>query len=234
MNKMSVFLKSFIYQGNWNYENMQGSGFKYLLEEAKRSNNIEISDTDLESEDEYFNTHPFFVLFIVGVWLKEHVTGGDPKYYKKVYSSAFGALGDSFIWHSLRPISFIVAAIIGISNPILGMIFYLVLFNTFHIIFLYIGLDVGYELGKEVITWFNRVRFNKWAGYFDILSAFLIGIFLSRYMKTINHVDMSYYVISLLFLATGIFLGKKFDIMYGLIGSVVVSGLILILTGVSL
>lgn len=229
MNKISVFLRSFIYQGNWNYENMQGTGFKYLLEEIKKSNNFEIKDIDIEKEDEYFNTHPFFVLFILGIWLKEYVTGGDPTYYKKIYSSAFGALGDSFIWHSLRPISFIIAAIIGISNPILGIIFYLILFNSFHIIFLYVGLDVGYELGREVIGWFNRVKFNRWSGYFDIISAFLIGFFISRLMKTINDVDMTYYAISSIFLLGGVLLGKKMDIIHGLVCSVVVSGLILIL-----
>lgn len=232
MNKKSVFFKSFIYQGNWNHENMQGTGFKFLLEDARRSNDIAIDDDVLEKEDEYFNTHPFFVLFIIGVWLKEHMTGGDPDYYKKVYASAFGALGDSFIWHSLRPMSFILASIIGIYHPILGMFFYLFVFNVFHILFLYVGLEVGYELGREVIGWFNRIKFNQWSSGFDIVTAFLIGFFLSSFMTNINEVNIWYYGISFIFLLGGFVLGKTIDIIYGLIISIVASGMILIVSGV--
>ena len=232
MKKGPAFLRSFFYQGNWNYENMQGTGFKYLLKKAGASNDIDIENNALEKEDEYFNTHPFFVLFIVGVWLKEYVTGGDPDYYKKVYASAFGALGDSFIWHSLRPLSFILASIIGIYHPVLGMFFYLFIFNVFHLLFLYVGMEVGYELGREVIGWFNRIKFNKWSGAFDIVTAFLIGFFLSRFMKTVDEVNVWYYAISFAFLMGGFILGKTVDIIYGLIICVVASGMILIVSGV--
>jgi mannose/fructose/N-acetylgalactosamine-specific phosphotransferase system component IID len=232
MNKKALFLRSFLYQGNWNHENMQGTGFKYLLEEFKESNNIDVKDSDLEKEAEYFNTHPFFITFIIGVWIKEYLTNGDPDYYKKVYSSAFAALGDSFIWHSLRPFAFIISVLIGMYNPVFGIIVYLLIFNLFHILFLYIGFDVGYELGKEVISWFNRIKLNKWSSYFDIITVFLTGIFLSKFIKTFGHFNVEYYAIATIFLFVGFLIGKKIDIIYGFILSVIVCAVLLMVLGV--
>ncbi len=233
MKKLMLLLKSLIYQGNWNYENMQGSGFKFLLQRLKKYNYLEIDDKDIINQDEYFNTHPFFITFILGIWSKEYKKeNGRPDYFKKTYASAFAALGDSFIWHSLRPFCFIISAIICIYNPYLGFLFYLIFFNLFHFFFLYVGYDVGYELNREVINWFNRIKFNKWSSYFDIFSSFLLGLFLSKLIKSVSYLDIKFYAIATLFLFVGFIIGKTIDILHGLIVCVGIIALIAYLTGV--
>lgn len=217
MKKGKSFLKSLIFTGNWNYENMQGSGFRYLLEEINNSNNLGIDDEEISKQTKYFNTHPFLVNFILGVWIKEFLQNGQPDYFKKVYSSALAALGDSFFWHSLRPISFIIAALAGFYHPLLGLILYLMVFNFFHLMFLFIGFDIGFLMGKEVITWFNRIKFNKWSEYSDFITAFLLGLMLSLGLKEYGIESVSYYFLATCFLILGFFIAKKLDVIFSLI-----------------
>jgi mannose/fructose/N-acetylgalactosamine-specific phosphotransferase system component IID len=203
-----------------------------MLQALNKSNFTRIKDEDIVKQDDYFNTHPFFISFILGVWVKEYERNGKPDYFKKTYASAFAALGDSFIWHSLRPFCFVISAIICIYNPYLGFLFYLIFFNIFHFIFLYAGYDVGYEFGREVINWFNRIKFNKWSGYFDIASAFLLGLFLSKLIQTVSFLDIKFYAMATMFLFVGFFIGKTIDILHGLIFCIVVVALIAYLSGV--
>lgn len=231
LSKGKSFLKSLIFTGNWNYENMQGSGFRYLLEEIDRANDLDIDHKQLSRQTEYFNTHPFLVNFVLGVWFKEFIREGQPDYFKKVYSSALAALGDSFFWHSLRPISFIIAALFGLINPVLGVIVYLLIFNLFHFVFLYIGFDMGYVLGKEVISWFNRIKFNKWAGYSDFITSFLLGILLSTGLKEYGLETITYYFFATCFLVVGFFIAKKLDVLFSLIIAIIACLIMLLVKG---
>lgn len=232
LKKGKSFLKSLIFTGNWNYENMQGSGFRLLLEDINNANNLNIDEKQIAKQSEYFNTHPFLVTFILGVWFKEFLKDGQPDYFKKVYSSALAALGDSFFWHSLRPISFIIAALFGLYNPVLGVILYLLIFNLFHFSFLYIGFDMGFFMGKEVISWFNRIKFNKWSGYSDFLAAFLLGLLLSLGLKKYGLETITYYFIATCFLLVGFVMAKKMDVLFSLILVVLACFVMLITMGV--
>ncbi|MCD8493637.1 MAG: PTS system mannose/fructose/sorbose family transporter subunit IID [Geovibrio sp.] len=131
MKNIVTLFKSLFYHAGLNHENMQGTGFYYLLRDAAKRDGIEIDEKCLENQRKYFNTHPFLVNFILGMWLTEYKNGSDPETFKKAYSSAFGALGDSFFWHSLRPFSFVFAAITGTVNPFAGIMVYLLTFQPF-------------------------------------------------------------------------------------------------------
>ncbi len=76
---------------------MQGTGFSFMIKSAAKAKGVELDEATLFNETSYFHTHPYLANFILGMWVKEYEKGGQPDFfYKKVYSSAFGALGDSF------------------------------------------------------------------------------------------------------------------------------------------
>ncbi len=232
MRNIATLLKSLFYHAGLNHENMQGTGFYYLLRDAARREGISIDEKCLENQRKYFNTHPFLVNFILGMWLTEYKKGFEPETFKKTYASAFGALGDSFFWHSLRPFSFVFAAIAGTVDPFTGVMIYLFTFNLFHFAFLFTGYSLGRELGRDVIVWFNRIGFNKWPEHFDLISVFFLGVFLSYMFKTSAEISVDVFFIAAGYLAMGLVLAKKLDITLGLMINLILSGIIFFQLGV--
>ena len=88
MNKVLFTLKSLLYQGNWNYQNMHGSGFSYLFQYAVKLENLKLDEAELKKSMDYFNTHPFFITFIIGIMIKEYKKDLNPNYPKKFYGPA--------------------------------------------------------------------------------------------------------------------------------------------------
>ncbi|MGE4318080.1 MAG: PTS system mannose/fructose/sorbose family transporter subunit IID [Deferribacterales bacterium] len=231
MKSLIVGFFSLFYQANMNHENMQGTGFAFLIRKAAALNGISLEVKKVFEQTAYFHTHPYLVNFIAGVWVKEFEQNGEEDFYKKTYSSAFGAFGDSFFWHSLRPLSFVIAAIAGLYNPWLGLIVYLVFYNSFHLIFRFAGYSIGYALGKEVIVFFNRIGFNRWPMYFDVASAFFFGIMLSYLAKSCSDFDSVVLGILTVYVLTGMALAKKLDIVLGLVINMILTGFFLFITG---
>ena len=210
---------------------MQGTGFLYLLREAVRSHKLDVPGETLQSEHKYFHTHPFLINFIIGMWVKEYKDGGKPDFYKKVYSSAFGALGDSFFWHALRPVSFLLAALTGFHHPVYALIVYLLFFNLFHFSFLFTGYYIGLEMGRDIILFFNRIRFNRWPVYFDMLSAFLLGLLVALFYKSRAEMNIEMIFTGIAYLLIGLIVAKKVDIVIAVIINFLVSGTILFILG---
>ena len=232
MKILVTLFKSLFYHAGLNHENMQGTGFYYLLKDASKRSGIEIEPEVLENQRKYFHTHPFLVNFILGMWLNEYKKGTDPETFKKAYSSAFGALGDSFFWHSLRPFAFVFAAIAATVHPFIGVLVYLAVYNIFHLTFLFSGYSLGLNLGRDVIVWFNRIGFNKWPEYFDLVSVFFLGFFISYMFKTEVNVSADDFFIAVAYLFMGLTLAKKMDITLGLMINLILSGIIFFQLGV--
>jgi mannose/fructose/N-acetylgalactosamine-specific phosphotransferase system component IID len=232
MNNFIIALKSLIYQANLNHENMQGTGFRYLVENAAKKEGLELTEEEMLKETEYFHTHPYLANFILGMWITEKKKGGQPDFYKKVYASAFGALGDSFFWHSLRPLCFIIAALIGYYDPLYGLIAYLGLYNMLHLAFRFSGYEVGKTLGKDVIMFFNRISFNKWSTHVDTMSTFMLGVFLSFLVKECAQFNPLVLGVLTVYLLLGLAIAKKVDIVFGLVGMLFITSFFLYVIGV--
>lgn len=186
MNRLVILptlIKSMFYQSNWNISNMQGTGFIWLIKDFFRHNKTKLPDDfDIDSVY-YFNTNPYMVTFILGMLLKEARVNGRIGSYDKIYASALAALGDTFFLHSLRPFVFFVSLTVILINPVLVIVLYFVIFNFFNIVFRILGFYYGYNFGANVITFFNRIKFNRWSAIFDGLTVFLAGIILSTLVK---------------------------------------------------
>lgn len=231
MKNIGLFLKSLFYSGNLNIENMQGTGFSWLLGEHAKKNGIELTDKILRDETGYFNTHPFFINFIIGVWFKEFGTPEGPDYWKKVYSSAFAAVGDSVFYHSYRVFCFTMAALSGFYNILLGLFVYLLLYNIPHFYFLFCGYDIGFKYGKNLILWFNRFKVNQWGQFFDMISLFFIGFFLSVMISVNSFTSIWHYFLGAVMLFMGLSLARILNVGIAFIIAVIGFGIILLLGG---
>lgn len=168
-------LRSMFYQANWNVENMQGTGFSWLIKDLLRRNGLKMpADVKLEGA-QYFNTNPYFITFILGLFLREAKNGERAGAYMQTYASALAALGDSFFWHALRPFTFFFAVWVALIEPRFTVPLYLILYNFFHFGFRFFGFYYGYNLGRDFISFFRRIHFNKWSQFFDSITTFMAG-----------------------------------------------------------
>lgn len=172
---VSTILRSMFYQANWNTENMQGTGFSWLVKDLLKKNKLDTPADMNFSDSRYFNTNPYFITFILGLILREAKDGGKPGAYTQAYASALAALGDSFFWHALRPFTFFFAVWIALIEPNLTVPIYLILYNFFHFGFRFLGFYYGYSLGQNFILIFKRIRFNQWSQIFDYCTTFMAG-----------------------------------------------------------
>jgi mannose/fructose/N-acetylgalactosamine-specific phosphotransferase system component IID len=231
INKCGLFLRSLFYTANLNIENMQGTGFSWLLKFVLDRKKVLLPEEKLNEESGYFNTHPFFITFIIGVWFKELNTKEGPDYWKNAYSSAFAAIGDSFFNHTYKVFCFLVSGLIGIYNPVAGLIAYLILYNLIHFLLLFYGFKIGFFYGKNLITWFNRFKINQWGQTVDIISVFLLGFFLSALMK-INFCSSYWnYFLGAFMLLFGLFFARILNVAIIFIIALICFGVILFLGG---
>ncbi len=183
VSRIAALAKALFYQGNINTYNMQGTGFSWIVRPILDNDGIELSTEDSARLGEYFNTNPSFVTLVAGIFLKEYRSGRKAFVLKKIYSSAFAALGDSFFWHGLRPLLFMVTLFICTLISPWGVVIYPIAYSSFHLMFLVFGGIVGETLGEHSIIFFNRVSFNRWADFADSASLFILGALLTCLIK---------------------------------------------------
>ncbi len=186
---LPTLIRSIFYQANWNIENMQGTGFSWLLKDLSKRFNIGLGNIGSNKRADYFNTNPYFVTFMLGMFLKEAESGQAVDEYKSTYASVFGALGDSFFWHSLRPLTFFLSLFIALYEPMFAMFFYLIFFNIFNIGFKFLGFYLGYNYGTNVIDLFRTVSFANWSDIADMASIFFMGGTFALAIKYISNSD---------------------------------------------
>lgn len=213
MSKIKIFptlIKSMFYQANWNIDNMQGTGFIWLIKDFFKRNGVHCPDELCKDNKKpvYFNTNPYLITFILGMFLKECQINGKPLEYSNTYASALAALGDSFFWHSLRPFTFLLTCWIAYIEPNFAVIFYLILYNFFNLGFRILGFYYGYKLGRNFILVLRRISFNKWSQIFDSISTFMAGIALAISVKSIFYGEVITMLKAVVFFLLGIVLAR--------------------------
>ncbi len=166
--RRKVWLRQFLLQGCWNYEGMQNLGFAYSILPALRdryAGRPEEFSRALKRHLEYFNTHPAMAAVILGaaIRLEEGVAEGkaDPRAvgtFKVGLMGSLGAIGDSYFWGALKPMSSAAGAILAFVHPLLGIVTLLVLYNISHLALRFRGFAAG--MGGEE----SAVRFLKESG----------------------------------------------------------------------
>lgn len=157
-----VFIRSFGMQFSWNYERMQALGYCWsILPVLKKlyKDDAEGLKAAVVRNLEFFNTHPYMALPIMGTTLameEQAATGGkvDGKAISSIKVAMMGPLagiGDSFFWFTLFPVCAGIGVSLSQGGSIMGPLAFLILFNIFNFGTRYLGLTYGYKLGSSFI-----------------------------------------------------------------------------------
>jgi mannose/fructose/N-acetylgalactosamine-specific phosphotransferase system component IID len=162
--------------GNINLDNMQGTGFAWLVKPYLRKYRLS-KDDDLNLSS-YFTTNPSFITLVAGVFIKEY-PNGRANTLKSIYASASAALGDSFFYHATRPMLFLMSVFLCLTVSPYFVLFYPVSYIAMRVFMLVVGWHMGMKYGEQSIMMFNRVKANRWADFSDSVSVFMLGVLFS-------------------------------------------------------
>lgn len=180
-----VLLRSFLLQGSWNFERMQGLGWCYALFPALREHYK--GDEELRRAVirhlGYFNTQPYMASFVLGAVarLEEEVaagrmSGAEIEELKKGLMGPLGALGDSFFWAGIRPAASVVSVVLFLAGMLWAPLIFLVLFNVPHLWFRWAALKDGYYHGVRVVEVMMRYDFQRKIHHLKLVSLALSGM----------------------------------------------------------
>lgn len=152
----SAFFRSFLIQSSWSFERMQSLGFFYSVVPAIKA--IHKTEDKLKEACrrhlEFFNTNPYMAPAIIGAIIKLEEDGAsddDIKGLKSALMGAYGALGDSLFWSSLRPL----AAACAVISALLGFIWapytFLAIYNLPHLFIRGYGIVAGHKMGIGIV-----------------------------------------------------------------------------------
>ncbi len=161
-DRISVWWRSTLLQGSWNYERMQNGGWAFSLIPAikKLYKTKEDRAAALTRHLEFFNTHPYVASPILGVTLalEEERANGTPvdditiQGVKVGMMGPLAGIGDSFIWGTLRIIATGVGLSLANQGNILGPILFLLIFNLPAQGLRYYLMNAGYKLGSGFLA----------------------------------------------------------------------------------
>ncbi|RMG58861.1 MAG: hypothetical protein D6713_06770 [Deltaproteobacteria bacterium] len=193
-----VILRSFLIQCCWSFEDMQSTGFLYAILPGLR----EIYGEDLEGLREaakrhadFFNTHPYLAPCLEGLALnlEERVREGkvDESHVsatKVGLMGSLGAIGDSFFWGSVKPLSSLLGVILSFFSPLLGVLFMLIFYNWFHLRTVVRGFDAGLRGSEGVYAFLKESRFAERNDALRGLLLAFLGIYLGYFVAiTVPH-----------------------------------------------
>ncbi|HTG00402.1 MAG TPA: PTS system mannose/fructose/sorbose family transporter subunit IID [Nitrospirota bacterium] len=181
---MKVFGRALLLQASWSFDRMQTAGFAYALSPVlkKLYPDPQQYEARLRVHLEYFNTQPYFASFLIGAAVKleqDRAEGreseADPAGLKASLMAPLGALGDSFFWGSLKPMSAVAAAALLVTGSWWAPFLFLFLYNTWHV-GLRLGMLLwGYAGGGNAVELMSRYPFTRMARRFKIISLALLG-----------------------------------------------------------
>lgn len=188
----SIFIRSGLLQGSWNFERMQNLGYAFqmlpAIEKLYPEGSQERIDA-LKRHMEFYNTHPFMTAPILGVNLamEEQRSNGaeiDDAAINGVKVGMMGPLagvGDPVFWATLRPVLGALGASFALAGSIVGPLIFFLGFNLFRLGFRYYGMMFGYKKGTEIVTDLGNNFLQKLTEGASILGLFIIGVLVPRW-----------------------------------------------------
>lgn len=190
----SMFIRSNLLQGSWNFERMQALGFCFAtLPVIKRlyPENGEQRKQALRRHLEFFNTHPYMAAPIHGVVAameEERANGADIddaaiNGIKVGMMGPLAGIGDPIFWGTFRPIFAALGASLALSGSLLGPLLFFVIFNLVRLGSRYFGIVYGYKKGLDIISDMGGGIFQKITEGASILGLFVMGALVNKWTK---------------------------------------------------
>lgn len=188
----SVFLRSNIFQGSWNFERMQALGFCFCMVPAIRRlypENNEARRQAIKRHLEFFNTHPYIAAPIYGVTLameEQRANGAeiDDAAINGIKVGLMGPLagvGDPIYWGTARPVFAALGASLAVTGSLLGPILFFLLFNLVRLATRYFGIQYGYKKGLDIVKDMGGGFLQKLTEGASILGLFVMGALVNKW-----------------------------------------------------
>ena len=186
----SMFIRSNLHQGSWNYERMQALGYCFaMVPVIKRLYTGDERKQAIKRHLEFFNTQPFVTAPILGVTaaMEEQKANGaaiDDGAINGLKIGLMGPLagvGDPIFWGTLRPVAAALGASIALTGSILGPILFFVLFNAVRLAVRYFGISYGYSKGTTIVADMAGGKLQKLTEGASILGLFVMGALVNRW-----------------------------------------------------
>lgn len=186
----SMFIRSNLHQGSWNYERMQALGYCFaMVPVIKRLYTGEERKQAIKRHLEFFNTQPFVTAPILGVTaaMEEQKANGadiDDGAINGLKIGLMGPLagvGDPIFWGTLRPVAAALGASIALTGSILGPILFFVIFNAVRLAIRWFGVSYGYSKGTTIVADMAGGKLQKLTEGASILGLFVMGALVNRW-----------------------------------------------------
>ncbi|HSA77917.1 MAG TPA: PTS system mannose/fructose/sorbose family transporter subunit IID [Nitrospirota bacterium] len=181
---LKVFWKSFLIQASWSFDHMQSLGFAYAIQPVLRKLYPDQAEYEsrLRAHMEYFNTQPYLASFILGAVARMEQdralgrnSSTDVLSLKTALMAPLGALGDSFVWGSLKPFSAVVAVSLLMADAWWAPIVFLILYNVVHVGLRAEMLFHGFISAGNAAELIARYHLTKMAKLFKAVSLTVLG-----------------------------------------------------------
>ncbi|MEI6315526.1 MAG: PTS system mannose/fructose/sorbose family transporter subunit IID [Syntrophus sp. (in: bacteria)] len=175
-----IFIRSLFIMASLNFQRMQNLGFAFAMFPLVRGMGKDKKSISpfLLRHLEYFNTHPYLSGAVLGSVIRleagsgHHDQTADISRLKKSLMGPYAAIGDSFFWGSLRPLTGITAAALAYQGSAWGPFVLLLLFDPLQLWIRLKGFIEGYRHGWQGITYIQSwnmprlARFMRWGTIF--------------------------------------------------------------------
>ncbi len=179
-----VFLRSLLIQASWSFDRMQSLGFAFAIEPILKRlyRDPEQYRSRVRLHMDYFNTQPYLASFILGAAARieeERASGSDSAAdvagLKGTLMGPLGALGDSFFWGALKPLTAVIAVAVLLSGVWWAPMLFLALYNVVHIALRVDVLFWGYRSAGDAVGLMARYSFTKMAKVFKAVCLSVTG-----------------------------------------------------------
>lgn len=191
-DRIKIFFRALFIGAVFNFERMQNVGFVYILFPIIKRMYPErqLQKEVLLRHLEFINTHPYLVTSVVGLIISKEeelskgkvgISPNDISVLKSCLTGPLAGLGDSLFWATYRPlISFLAVIIILFAillgkSPILGIGFFLIVYNIVHLVVRYKGIKKGYLLKERLIEKISKVPFQNIKAILNIIGMIFLG-----------------------------------------------------------
>lgn len=166
--------------GSWNFPRMQGLGFFYaLLPWLEKVSGEECRDA-CHRHLGYFNTNPYMSPYILGVVskLEEEGLGEESVKARNNLMGPLGAMGDSFYWATLLPVTVLLSLILSFFWMAAAPVIFLLLYNSVHLKNRWTYLKKGYQNAHSPLEGAARLNGRVLNRNLERMTAPLIGAIL--------------------------------------------------------
>jgi PTS system mannose-specific IID component len=146
-----ILWRLLLIQGAWNFKGMQNIGFAYAMLPGLKEIHGDRAGEKAARYAGFFNTHPYMAPTIAGVFLKleEQGRAEEADKIKPALCGSLAAMGDTFFWATLKPITALLLLLAVLVDQLWGMALVLLLYNGMHLWVMAWGFSRGYRDGPD-------------------------------------------------------------------------------------